>query len=139
MYVQPYLHFDGCTEEALAFYRQAIGAEVTMLLRMNEAPEQPPPGTIPPGNEKKIMHAAFKVGDSTILASDGYCHGKAAFQGVTLTLHVPTEADADRRFNALLDGGKVTMPLGKTFFSPRFGMLTDRFGVAWIVIVPANQ
>lgn len=139
MYVHPYLHFDGCTEEALEFYRKAIGAEVLMLLRMNEAPEQPPPGTIPPGNEHKIMHAEFKVGDSTILASDGYCHGQTNFQGITLTLHVPTEADADRNFNALLDGGKVTMPLGKTFFSPRFGMLTDRFGVAWIVIVPGKR
>ena len=135
MLVQPYLMFDGRCEEAIEFYRRAIGAETTMLLRFKDSPEPAPPGMVPPGSENKVMHAAMRIGDTTVMATDGGCQGKAAFEGFSLTLTVPNEAEADRRFNALADGGQVRMPLAKTFFSPRFGMLQDKFGVGWMVIV----
>jgi PhnB protein len=132
MNVQPYLFFDGRCEEALAFYREALGAEVTALMRFKESPE-PAPGMEVVG--EKVMHAAFKVGDTTILASDGHCAGKPDFQGFSLTITVPDEAAAERTFGALAEGGQVRMPLSKTFFSPRFGMVADRFGMGWMVIV----
>lgn len=135
MQVQPYVFFDGRCEEAINFYRKAIGAEVIMLMRFKEAPKPHPPGMVPPGGENKVMHAAFRVGDSTILASDGRCLGKPAFQGFALSLTVANEAEAERVFKALGDGGQEQMPLGKTFFSPRFGMVADRFGVGWMVYV----
>lgn len=135
MLVQPYLMFDGRCEEAIEFYRRAVGAETTMLMRFKDSPEPPPPGMVPPGSENKVMHAAMKIGDSTVMATDGGCQQKAAFEGFSLTLTVSNEAEADRRFNALADGGQVRMPLAKTFFSPRFGMLQDKFGVGWMVIV----
>jgi PhnB protein len=135
MQVQPYLFFNGRCEEALTFYRGAVGAEVTALMRYKECPETPQPGTLPPNSDNKVMHAAVRIGETTVLASDGHCQGQPSFQGLSLTVSVADEAQADRVFNALVDGGKVTMPLGKTFFSPRFGMLTDRFGLGWMVIV----
>jgi PhnB protein len=135
MLVQPYLFFEGRCEEALDFYRRALGAEVTMLMRFKEAPEQPPPGAVPPGSENKVMHAAFRIGETTVMASDGHCQQKASFQGFSLSISVDDEATADRLFAALADGGQVRMPLGKTFFSPKFGMVADRFGVGWMVIV----
>lgn len=135
MQVQPYLNFDGRCEEAIEFYRQALGAKVEMMLRNKENPQPPPPGSIPPGNENKILHASVRIGDTAIGASDGYCTGKPAFQGITLTLQVANEADADRLFNALANGGQVQLPLTRTFFSPRFGMVADRFGVGWMVLV----
>lgn len=135
MYVQPYLFFDGTCEAALDFYRKALGAEVTMLMRYKESPEPPPPGMVPPGSENKVMHASFRIGDTTVMASDGNCQGKPSFQGFALSLSVPNEAEADRLFAALAEGGKVQLPLTKTFFSSRFGMVADRFGVGWMVIV----
>ena len=135
MNVQPYLFFDGRCEEALEFYRGALGAEVTMLMRNNESPEPPPPGMVPPGSEKKILHASFRIGETTLMASDGHCQGKPEFKGFSLTITVASEAEADRVFAALGNGGQVQMPLSKTFFSPRFGMVADRFGVGWMVIV----
>jgi PhnB protein len=135
MQVQPYLFFDGRCEEAINFYRKAVGAEVIMLMRFKESPEPHQPGMIPPGSENKVMHAAFRVGDSTVLASDGRCTGKPKFDGFALSLTVANEAEADRAFKALGDGGQVQMALAKTFFSPRFGMLADRFGVTWMVYV----
>jgi PhnB protein len=135
MLVQPYLFFDGRCEEALDFYRRALGAEVTMLMRFKEAPEQPPPGAVPPGSEDKVMHAAFRIGETTVMASDGHCQQKPSFQGFSLSISVNDEATAERLFGALADGGQVRMPLGKTFFSPKFGMVADRFGVGWMVIV----
>ncbi|MFM9843724.1 MAG: VOC family protein [Dongiaceae bacterium] len=134
MQVQPYLNFDGRCEEAIEFYRQALGAEVEMMLRFKENPE-PPPGATPSGNENKILHASLRIGDSVVMASDGHCSGKPAFQGITLTLQVANEAEADRLFNALANGGQVQLPLTRTFFSPRFGMVNDRLGVAWMVLV----
>jgi PhnB protein len=135
MKVQPYLFFDGRCEEALEFYRTALGADVTSLMRFSESPEPHPPGMLPPGAEKKVMHASFRLGETEVLASDGHCAQKAAFQGFSLTLSVAGDAEARRAFDALADGGRVTMPLGKTFFASSFGMLADRFGVNWIVIV----
>lgn len=135
MQIQPYLFFEGRCEEAIEFYKQAVGAEVLMLMRNKDAPEPPQPGMVPPGSENKVLHASFRVGNSTVLASDGSCQGKPSFQGFSLSLTVPSEAEADRLFHALSVGGQVQMPLTKTFFSPRFGMLTDRFGVGWMIYV----
>jgi PhnB protein len=134
MQVQPYLNFDGRCEEALNFYRRALGAEVTMLMRFKESPD---PTMLSPGSEEKVMHASFRVGEATILASDGRCKGQPSFQGISLALTVPDDAAAERRFGALADGGQVQMPLTKTFFSSRFGMVADRFGVSWMVLVAA--
>ena len=131
--VQSYLFFGGRCEEALAFYKSAIGAEVDMLMRYNEAPEQPPDGMLAPGFENKVMHAAFRVGGTTLMASDGCGGEESSFSGFSLSISVRTEAEADRTFAALSEGGTVTMPLGKTFWSPKFGMLTDRFGLGWMV------
>ena len=139
MLVQPYLSFNGRCEEAIAFYRKAVGAEVLMMMRFKESPEPPPPGMVPPGSENKIMHSSLRIGDSTVMATDGGCQGNASFQGFSLSLTVPGEAEADRVFAALAEGGEVRMPLTKTFFSPRFGMLADRFGVGWMVIVEHKE
>jgi PhnB protein len=137
MVVQAYLFFDGRCEEALGFYQRALGAELEMMLRFKEGPQPSSPGMVPPGSEDKVMHASFRIGDTTVMASDGRCLGKPSFQGFALSITAANEAQADRTFAALADGGEVQMPLGKTFFSPRFGMLTDRFGVSWMVVVPA--
>ncbi len=135
MQVQPYLFFEGRCEEALGFYRGALGAEVTALMRFRESPDPPPPGMVPPGSEDKVMHASLRIGETEVMASDGRCAGQPMFRGVSLSLSVPSEAEADRLFAALAEGGQVQMPIGRTFFSPRFGMLADRFGVGWMVIV----
>ena len=137
MQVQPYLFFDGRCEEAIAFYRKTLGAEVTMLMHYKDSPEPHEPGMIPPGAENKVMHASFRVGETTVMASDGRCQGQPKFQGFALSLAASDEAEAERLFAALADGGQVQMPLSKTFFSSRFGMVADRFGVGWMVIVPA--
>jgi PhnB protein len=134
MQVQPYVFFDGRCEEALEFYRRALGAEVTMLMRFKDAPDQ---SMISPGAENKVMHSNVRIGETSILASDGRCQGKPSFQGFALTITASAEAEADRLFGALADGGQVQMPMAKTFFSPRFGMVNDRFGVMWMVIVQA--
>lgn len=138
MQIQPYLFFDGRCEEALEYYRKALGAEVTMFMRYQDSPEPPPPGMVPPGSGNKVMHSSFRVGETTVMASDGHCQGKPSFQGFSLSLTVPDAAEADARFAALADGGQVRMPLAKTFFSPRFGMVADRFGVSWMIIVPGE-
>jgi PhnB protein len=137
MQVQPYLFFDGRCEEALDFYRSALGAEVTALHRFKDSPEPHAPGMIPPGAENKVMHASFRVGGTTVLASDGRCTGHPSFQGFSLSITVPNDAEAERLFAALGQGGQVQMPLSKTFFSSRFGMVADRFGVSWMVYVGA--
>ncbi len=130
--VQPYLFFDNRCEEALEFYHKALGAEVTALMRFKDSPE---PTGCPPGSENKVMHASFRIGDTTIMASDGRCSGKPTFDGFSLTISTGSEAEANRLFTALTDGGQVQMPLTKTFFSPAFGMVADRFGVSWMVLV----
>lgn len=130
MQIQPYLFFNGRCDEAIAFYRAAVGAEVTMLMRFKEGPEPASPGT-----EEKVMHASLRIGDTTVMLSDGHSSGSLNFDGFALTLIVADEAEADRVFAALGDGGTVQMPLTKTFFSSKFGMVADRFGVLWMVYV----
>jgi PhnB protein len=133
MKIEPYLFFDGTCEDALNFYKRVLGAEV-QIVRYKEAPEKPPPGMVPPGWDDKVMHAHVKVGDAVFMASDGKSPGGPNFNGFAISLTVPDEKTGRRTFDGLAEGGKVTMPLGKTFFSPLFGMLTDRFGVMWMVI-----
>ena len=135
MQVQPYLFFDGRCDEAIEFYRSALGAEVTGLMRFKDSPEPPQPGMIPPGAENKVMHASFRIGDTTVMASDGRCLGRPNFQGFSLSLTAPDDAEAERLFASLAEGGQVQMPLNKTFFSSRFGMVADRFGMSWMIIV----
>jgi PhnB protein len=137
--IEPYLFFNGRCEEAIEFYRKALGAEVEMMMRNNESPEPPPPGTLPSGFENKIMHASFRIGQTTVMASDGCSADKASFEGFSLGLHVSSEAAADQAFNALANGGKIKMPLTKTFWSPCFGMLEDRFGIGWMINVAPPQ
>jgi PhnB protein len=134
MQVQPYLFFDGRCEEAIEFYRSTLGAEVTMLMRFKENPDPVEPGMVPPGAEHKVMHTSFRIGDTTVLASDGRCLGRPSFQGFSLSLTVPDAVEAERLFAALADGGQVQMPLAKSFFSSRFGMVADRFGVGWMIV-----
>lgn len=135
MQVQPYLQFEGRCEEAIAFYRRALGAEIQMLMRFKDAPD---PNMATPGTAEKVMHASLRIGESTILASDGRCTGKIGFQGFALSLTAKSDAEAERLFGALADGGQVQMPMAKTFFASRFGMVADRFGVGWMVYVPAS-
>lgn len=138
--VQPYLSFDGRCEEALEFYRKALGAEVEMILRFKDSPEQCDPSMVAPGSENKIMHCSFRIGGSILMASDCGCQGGATkFEGFSLSYSVPDEAEVERAFTALSEGGKVQMPLGKTFFSARFGVVTDRFGISWMVLVSPEQ
>lgn len=132
MQVQPYVFFNGCCEEAANYYRRVLGAEITMLMRFKECPDPLP--DMPPGSGEKVMHMSLRIGDTTVLASDG-CGDGANLSGFALSLTAADEAEAQRVFAALADGGQVRMPLGRTFFSPSFGMLTDRFGVAWMVYV----
>jgi PhnB protein len=136
--VQPYLFFDGRCEEAIEFYKHTLGAEVVMLLRYKDSPEPPPPGCAPV-DSNKVMHASFTIGETQIMASDGRASGQPKFEGFALSLSVKTAAESDKAFNALADGGKVEMPLAKTFFSARFGMVKDKFGVFWMVLVTPDS
>jgi len=136
--IEPYLTFGGRCEEALEFYTRALGAKVEMALRFSESPEPMPEGMVPPGFEHKIMHASMMIGETRVMASDG-CGEGTEYAGFSLSISVATEAEADTAFNALADGGTVTMPMEKTFWSPKFGMLTDRFGVSWMVSVASDQ
>jgi PhnB protein len=132
--VQPYLFFDGRCEEAINFYRDKLGADVTMLMRFKDAPEQQG-GTTPPGTENKVMHASFRLGDSSVMASDGRCQGNPDFKGFSLSLTASSGDEAERMFSVLSDGGAVQMPLTQTFFSSHFGVVADRFGVSWMIYV----
>lgn len=138
MRVEPYLVFGGRCEEAIEFYRGALGAQVENLLRWKECPDAKP-GSIPPGVENKVMHASFRVGDTLIMATDGMSQGPpAALQGFSLAITVPSDAEAKRRFDLLAESGHVQQPLTPTFFTSSFGMLTDRFGVSWMIVVEAE-
>ena len=132
MRTEPYLFFEGRCEEAIEFYRGAIGAEVTMMMRFGESPDPESCGT---GDKNKILHAAFKIGDSTVMASDGHCSNKPVFNGFALSIIVEDLGKCDQMFNALADGGNPFMPLAKTFYAEKFGMVTDRFGVMWMLMV----
>jgi len=133
MQIQPYLFFDGRCEEAINFYQKALGAKVEMMMRFKESPEKNP--NCSPSDDNKIMHAAFKIGDDLVMASDGMASGKPDFKGFSLSITAKNEAEADKTFAALSDGGQVQMPLTKTFFSPKFGMVADKFGVGWMILV----
>ena len=136
--VNPYLFFDGRCEEAIEFYKKTVGAEQLMLMRYNDAPPEAKAQQCgPAGSENKVMHARLRIGDSTILLSDGPCSGK--YDGFALSLTAPSADEAGKLFAALSAGGKVDMPLAKTFFSPAFGMATDRFGVKWMVYVESPR
>ncbi len=139
MQVQPYLFFAGRCAEAVEFYRKALGAEVDMMMRYKDSPEMPPPDMCPPGSEEHIMHVSLRIGDSVVMASDDPTADKPDFSGFSLSLSAVDEAEAERLFAVLAEGGEVRVPLAKTFFSPRFGMLQDRFGVPWMVVVPQEQ
>jgi PhnB protein len=134
--IHPYLFFEGRCEEAIEFYKKTLGAEIQMVMRYKESPEPPPADCLPAGCENKIMHGQIRIGPSVVMMSDGRCSGRSNFEGFSLSLSYSTEAEVDRRFNALAEGGKIIMPLAKTFYSSRFGMLTDRFGVGWMLIRP---
>ena len=129
MAIESYLFFEGCAEEAAAFYREALGAETVMLMRYSESPE----GMTPPGADNKVMHMTLRIGDAQIMCSDGHCSGSPRFEGFSLSLPAASKEEAEQRFNALADGGQVQMPLAETFWSPCFGMVKDRFGVSWMV------
>ncbi len=131
MQIRPYLFYNGRCEEAIEFYRAKVGAEVTFLMRNKDNPDP----ASSHGGEEKVMHASLRIGDTTVFVSDGRCTGQLSFQGFALSLTVPDDAEAERLFAALGDGGQVQMPLTKTFFSPKFGMVTDRFGVLWMIYV----
>lgn len=134
MQVQPYLFYDGRCDDAIAFYGEVLGAEVTMLMRFRDSPEPPPPGALPEGFADKVMHANLTLGETQIMMSDGRCGGRPGFEGFALSLTLAEVSDVERVFAALGAGGRVEMPLSPTFWSPRFGMLVDRFGVAWMVM-----
>lgn len=131
MQIQPYLFFEGRTEEALEFYKSKLGAQVEFMMRYKENPD---PKYNPPNSGEKVMHSCFRVGDTQVMASDGNCSGKPSFQGFSLTFNAADEADAKRRFNALAEGGQVNLPLSETFFAKSFGMVADRFGLNWMVM-----
>jgi len=136
MQVQPYLFFDGRCEEALDFYKKTLGAKVEMMMRFKENPDKDKNPNCMPADDNKIMHAAFKVGDTMVMGSDGMAAGgKPEFKGFSLTVSAKDDAEAEKTFAALSDGGKVEMPLTKTFFSSKFGMLNDKFGIGWMVLV----
>lgn len=136
MQLQPYVFFEGRCEEALNFYKKALGAEVKMMMRFKDAPD---PAMCPPNMGEKIMHGEARIGNSSLMASDGHCQQSATFTGFSLSLTPDTEAEATKYFNALSDGGKVQMPLSKTFFAKSFGMVADKFGVSWMIYVPAQH
>ena len=137
MQIQPYLFFDGRCEEAVEFYKKALGAKQGRFMRYQDSPEAPPPGMVPPGYENKVMFTELSVGENQLMACDDCTRKNTAFQGFNLSLTVANESETKRVFTALAEDGSVSMPLAKTFFSPCFGMLKDKFGVGWMVIVPA--
>jgi PhnB protein len=134
MRIEPYLFYDGCCEEAIDFYRDALNAELLMLMRFSDSPAPSDPAMLPPGSGDKVMHASFRIGESVVMASDGHCRGKPDFQGFSLSIGVDSEAEAKRVFDVLAAGGQVRAPLAQTFFSPAFGMLVDKFGAPWMIV-----
>jgi PhnB protein len=133
MNVQPYLSFEGRAQEAIDFYKSALGATVDVVMHFKDGPPEMQ-AQMSPNSKDKIMHAAFRVGDTQVMASDGQCTGKASFSGISLTLNATSNGEAEKLFNALGRGGKVNMPMSETFFAHRFGMVADKFGVGWMVI-----
>lgn len=138
MAIEPYLFFNGRCEEAIEFYKKTLGAETLMIMRYKESPEPPPPGMVPAGWDEKIMHSSLRIGNANLMASDG-CSEGGKFEGFSLSLSVANESEARKKFDALAQGGQVQMPLGKTFWSPCFGMVTDRFGIGWMIGVEQSD
>lgn len=136
--IQPYLFFRGRCEEAIAYYKEKLGAEVVMMMRFKDNPDKPGPDKVPKALDEKIMHASVRISNSEIMMSDGMKSGPLDFQCMSLSLRVPTEAEADRIYGALAKEGTVQMPIGPTFFARRFGSVADKFGVSWMVIVPTE-
>lgn len=136
MHVQPYLFFNGRCQEALDFYQEALGATIEMVMHFQDAPDQ---SVVPPHSAEKIMHCNFRIGDSTVLASDGRCTGEPAFQGFALTIAAKDDTEAERLFGALAEGGEVQMPMAETFFASRFGTVADKFGVSWMILSPKQM
>ncbi len=132
MHVQAYLNFDGRCDEALEFYKKAVGAKVNVVMRWKDSPDK---SMCTQQNADKVMHSQLQIGDTVVMASDGRGSGNPSFQGIGLSISTSSEAEVDKIFNGLSEGGTVQMPLGKTFFSPRFGMVADKFGVGWMVLV----
>ncbi|MCA9085136.1 MAG: VOC family protein [Planctomycetaceae bacterium] len=133
--ITPYLFFSGRCEEAIEFYRSRLGAEVEMVMRFHESPDPVPEGMLQEGFENKVMHASLRIKGVPLMMSDS-CNSQAQFDGFRLALTVHSEKEAQEAFEALADGGSVDMPLGKTFWSPCYGMVTDRFNLGWMVMVP---
>jgi PhnB protein len=138
MNVQPYLSFEGRAQEAMDFYTSAIGAKVDAVLHFKDAPPEMQ-AQMSPESKNKVMHAAFHIGDTQVMATDGRCTGKAAFSGISLTINAGSDAEAEKLFNALAQGGQVGMPMSETFFAHRFGMVADKFGVGWMVLHPKEH
>jgi len=138
MNVQPYMSFEGKAQEAIDFYKGAVGAQVKVVMKFNEAPKEVQ-AQMSPASMDKVMHACIKIGDSDVFLSDGRCTGAANFSGITLTINATSDAEAEKLFGALGKGGQVTMPLGETFFAHRFGMVADKFGVSWMVLNPKDH
>lgn len=136
--ISTYLFFSGRCDEALQFYTQALGAKIEMVMRFNESPDPVPEGMLQAGFENKIMHASFHIGETRVMASDG-CDDNSKFDGFRMVFTTSSEAEAHKAFNALADGGNVQMPLSKTFWSPCYGMVTDKFNVGWMVMVPGEH
>lgn len=137
--IQPYLFFRGRCEEAIEFYKKALGAKVGMVMRFKDNPDRPPPGVVPPSLDERIMHASIEIDDAMIMMSDGMKEGGPAFGSMSLSLGVRNPQDVDRYFNALAEGGEVEMPLSKPFFAERFGSVKDKFGVSWMIIAEAKS
>ena len=132
MQLQPYVFFDGRCEEAIEFYKKTLGSEVKALMRWKDSPDK---SMATPSNADKVMHSSIKIGETTMMASDGRNTGHPEFKGFSLSLIAANAAEAEKLFKALGDGGQVQMPLSKTFFSPSFGMVADKFGVSWMIVV----
>ncbi len=137
--VQSYLFFEGRCEEALKFYEQAVGAKIGAVMKYKDSPDPDTAKYVPAANLDKVMHSFFMIGNTEIMASDGYAKGQPKFEGFALSIFGKDEAEVKKLFEALGAGGKVTQPIIKTFFSPAFGMVTDKFGVQWMVLVPMEM
>ena len=135
MPITPYLFFNGNAAEAAEFYRGALGAKIETLMRYSDSPEPHPPGMVPPGSENKVMHMTLRIGDAIVMGADDCTGGTKAFQGFSLSLSPKNEAEAKSLFEKLGAGGQVQTPLAKTFFSPCFGMLQDKYGLGWMIHV----
>lgn len=130
MNIVPYLEFDGACEQAFKFYQQSLGGEMVAMITHDAAPPEMP---VADGWRKKIMHAYLKIGPMGLMGSDVPPEQYQRPRNMSVMLGVPEPAEAERLFHLLATDGTVKMPIQETFWSPRFGMLVDQFGIAWIV------